>query len=147
MSEPTKTPTCGLCGFPMPKGEEMFQYHGYSGPCPVGYGESRPEPPSKEPTKTPLERLVEAAVEAAWSLERLLHLAPEDTTTEDRRQANLKREMLIAALAAFEAAEPEHCEGCDGTTCGATYYAHAPEPCPDGETHHHMCPGIGARKP
>lgn len=25
---------CGLCGEPMPPGEEMFQYHGYSGPCP-----------------------------------------------------------------------------------------------------------------
>ncbi len=27
--------TCGLCGEPMPPGEEMFMYHGYSGPCPV----------------------------------------------------------------------------------------------------------------
>ena len=25
---------CELCGEPMPKGEEMFKYHGYSGPCP-----------------------------------------------------------------------------------------------------------------
>jgi len=25
---------CKLCGHPMPKGEEMFHYHGYSGPCP-----------------------------------------------------------------------------------------------------------------
>ena len=25
---------CGLCGLPMPPGEEMFNYHGYSGPCP-----------------------------------------------------------------------------------------------------------------
>lgn len=25
---------CGLCGEPMPPGEEMFKYHGYSGPCP-----------------------------------------------------------------------------------------------------------------
>ena len=25
---------CELCGEPMPAGEEMFQYHGYSGPCP-----------------------------------------------------------------------------------------------------------------
>lgn len=31
MSEPAK---CGLCGEPMPKGEEVFRYHGYSGPCP-----------------------------------------------------------------------------------------------------------------
>ena len=26
---------CQLCGEPMPQGEEMFKYHGYSGPCPV----------------------------------------------------------------------------------------------------------------
>jgi chromosome segregation ATPase len=26
--------TCSLCGEPMPPGEEMFKYHGYSGPCP-----------------------------------------------------------------------------------------------------------------
>ena len=25
---------CELCGEPMPPGEEMFQYHGHSGPCP-----------------------------------------------------------------------------------------------------------------
>lgn len=31
VSDPAK---CGLCGAPMPEGEEMFQYHGYSGPCP-----------------------------------------------------------------------------------------------------------------
>lgn len=26
--------TCSLCGEAMPPGEEMFVYHGYSGPCP-----------------------------------------------------------------------------------------------------------------
>ena len=26
--------TCELCGEPMPVGEEMFKFHGYSGPCP-----------------------------------------------------------------------------------------------------------------
>lgn len=25
---------CEICGEPMPAGEEMFKYHGYSGPCP-----------------------------------------------------------------------------------------------------------------
>jgi hypothetical protein len=30
---------CGLCGEPMPPGEEMFKFHGYSGPCPT-----KPEP-------------------------------------------------------------------------------------------------------
>lgn len=27
-------PKCELCGEPMPEGESMFKYHGYSGPCP-----------------------------------------------------------------------------------------------------------------
>ena len=34
MSERDKESTCALCGEPMPAGEEMFVYHGYSGPCP-----------------------------------------------------------------------------------------------------------------
>lgn len=25
---------CELCGEPMPPGETMFKFHGYSGPCP-----------------------------------------------------------------------------------------------------------------
>ena len=29
-----KQPLCELCGNPMPKGEEMFKFHGYSGDCP-----------------------------------------------------------------------------------------------------------------
>ena len=24
---------CGICGEPMPEGEQMFKFHGYSGPC------------------------------------------------------------------------------------------------------------------
>jgi hypothetical protein len=28
-------PKCTLCGEPMPSGEEMFKFHGYSGPCPA----------------------------------------------------------------------------------------------------------------
>ncbi len=26
--------TCAICGEPMPEAEQMFKYHGYSGPCP-----------------------------------------------------------------------------------------------------------------
>lgn len=35
---------CLLCGEPMPANEEMFNYHGYSGPC--------PKPPLTEPSET-----------------------------------------------------------------------------------------------
>ena len=36
---------CGLCGEPMPAGEEMFEYHGYSGGC--------PSPPLEQKSTTP----------------------------------------------------------------------------------------------
>jgi hypothetical protein len=39
---------CKLCGEPMPNGEEMFEYHGYRGPC--------PKPPLPKPS-------VEAVIE------------------------------------------------------------------------------------
>ena len=38
MNEP---PKCALCGEPMPPGEDMFEYHGLSGPC--------PKPPTPKP--------------------------------------------------------------------------------------------------
>lgn len=34
MSKKASVARCVLCGEPMPPGEEMFYYHGYSGPCP-----------------------------------------------------------------------------------------------------------------
>lgn len=42
----TEIATCVLCGEPMPPGEEMFQYHGYSGPCPKPPLSRHPEPPT-----------------------------------------------------------------------------------------------------
>lgn len=38
----TDTAKCTLCGDPMPPGEEMFKFHGYSGPCP------KPSKPKEE---------------------------------------------------------------------------------------------------
>lgn len=38
---------CAVCGEPMPDGEQMFKYHGYSGPCP------KPPLPKDEPVYTP----------------------------------------------------------------------------------------------
>ena len=38
-----KIALCELCGEPMPIGEEVFKYHGYSGPCP------KPPLPKPEP--------------------------------------------------------------------------------------------------
>lgn len=39
---------CELCGGPMPDGEQMFKYHGFSGPCPEMRPGTRPvDPPSE----------------------------------------------------------------------------------------------------
>ena len=38
-------PNCGLCGLPMGPNEEMFKFHGYSGPCP---GPPLPTPAAPE---------------------------------------------------------------------------------------------------
>ena len=39
----TQNTKCELCGEPMPEGEQMFKYHGYSGPCPKPMiGEAKP---------------------------------------------------------------------------------------------------------
>ena len=46
----TEKALCTICGEPMPAGEEMFKFHGYSGPCP----------------KPPIERM---------TLEKLLRMA------------------------------------------------------------------------
>lgn len=46
---------CELCGEPMPPGEEMFKYHGYSGPCPKPPLE-QPEAARTDPSRADLER-------------------------------------------------------------------------------------------
>jgi hypothetical protein len=41
-------PNCELCGEPMPAGEEVFNYHGFSGPCPKPLKEKTV--PDRDPT-------------------------------------------------------------------------------------------------
>ena len=51
---------CGLCGEPMPEGEEMFNYHGYSGPC----------PPKKSDIEEKKQKVIDAAIKfCEWYLE------------------------------------------------------------------------------
>ena len=56
---------CELCGEPMPEGEQMFRYHGYSGPCP----------------KPPLPRAVSAAERARQYVDQLEAHMDEGGTT------------------------------------------------------------------
>lgn len=41
---------CTVCGEPMPPGEEMFKFHGYSGDC--------PKPPLPKPEKIDIRELL-----------------------------------------------------------------------------------------
>jgi|SRR6185503_894789 len=47
---------CKLCGEPMPPGEEMFYYHGYSGPCP-----KPPLPKADAPLPAPTQEELDTA--------------------------------------------------------------------------------------
>jgi len=50
---------CELCGEPMPEGESVFSFHGYSGPCP------KPPLPKEPPAKTERELELEDLLRSA----------------------------------------------------------------------------------
>lgn len=70
MSDALEVARCKLCGEPMPHGEEMFFYHGYSGPCPKP---PLPKPPESPPMNgSPEERaFMEAAEKYCLSWEQV----------------------------------------------------------------------------
>ena len=76
MSEQAK---CELCGEPMPPGEEMFKFHGYSGPCPK-------EPLPHEPS--PCQKLVakwrSRATDSFLEADRIRQTIKEATDAEER---------------------------------------------------------------
>ena len=60
---------CQLCGEPMPEGEEMFNYHGYSGPCPKPAAPAAAQPRQGEggiKMKDELGWLIETARTTYW---------------------------------------------------------------------------------
>lgn len=69
---------CEVCGEPMPEGEEMFKYHGYSGPCP------KPPLPREQTTTIILTRdafdalieMIERAPDPSPELRRLMGHRP-----------------------------------------------------------------------
>lgn len=63
MPDPTR-PLCQLCGEPMPTGEEVFNYHGFSGPCP-----KPPLPVKQQATREELLTKLVAAHRAACTAE------------------------------------------------------------------------------
>ena len=68
---------CTLCGEPMPPGETMFKYHGYSGLC--------PKPPLPSPSRVPLPESVRQALE--------------DYRTGNRAMQEQAAAVVLAALA------------------------------------------------
>ena len=58
----TTVAKCEICGEPMPEGETMFKFHGYSGPCPKPPLKKVELDPSGEP-KQPLTVLEAQAIE------------------------------------------------------------------------------------
>ena len=87
---------CALCGEPMPPGEEMFMFHGYSGPC--------PKPPLPKEFSVP-GITIEAALasEAAESqlvkdlvtlLERVCHSIKEPNPVKDKALRFLEQKRL-----------------------------------------------------
>ncbi len=96
---------CELCGEPMPEGEGMFKFHGYSGPC--------PSPPLLQPHQ---QRVVAEKTEIdkkAKALSDFIGLDDEFENIDAEEQERLKEqcevmwqysEILGARISAFSSA-------------------------------------------
>lgn len=62
----SKESKCERCGEPMPEGETMFKFHGYSGPC--------PKPPLKKEKQAQL--ITDEQIEAVFEKVASLHAIP-----------------------------------------------------------------------
>lgn len=76
-------PLCAICGEPMPDGEEMFKFHGYSGDC--------PKPPLKK-TEVVAEYILRDMRDGEFWLDIKVHggpgsgsIGPFDTAEERQR--------------------------------------------------------------
>ena len=95
---------CELCGEPMPTGEEMFKYHGLTGPCPVKPTEYDLLAIAKSCVCEPLSRPSE-------EIERIGQFALNMRSENDRLRAEVDRlrvindDMVNAALDAWFAGD------------------------------------------
>lgn len=91
---------CSICGEPMPEGEEMFKYHGYSGPCPA---------PALPPALTDAERLATRIYDTLAAISEASKVGEDGyarfgSTSDADRLRDLVRELEPAALACHERA-------------------------------------------
>lgn len=78
----SKESKCSICGEPMPEGETMFKYHGYSGPC--------PKPPLLQPHQR---RVIDEKVELdkkATDLSNFIGTNPAFATIDPAEQERMK---------------------------------------------------------
>jgi hypothetical protein len=92
------TAKCGICGEPMPPGEQMFKHHGYSGKCPKPPLKKVEIDPASEP-KQPLTLLESRAIKVLNTLKA--------AADGEVIQLPLGIRMEIDALIAFSSARRE----------------------------------------
>jgi hypothetical protein len=85
---------CSLCGEPMPEGEQMFKYHGYSGPCP------KPPLPRPAPEPSAKDRAFDLMMEALEPFKNAKRGDDVDLTDIDQEAYYRAAEALTAAKAA-----------------------------------------------
>jgi hypothetical protein len=103
----SKQSLCAICGQPMPPGEEMFKYHGYSGPCPAA-----PKIPTSPRTD------MDAANTDLVMLTNQCEALNNDLTAQRAENARLREALRPFVVEGIENA----CDECGGI----------PEECPEG---------------
>ena len=99
----TEIAKCNICGEPMPQGETMFNYHGYSGPC--------PKPPMpKKPKKQKIPGLIWAvSVKGQRKVSMLFDTSAQAadfiTSVDVDEQTNVDLSGSQSAIAQFESKE------------------------------------------
>ena len=100
----SETAKCNICGEPMPAGETVFKFHGYSGPC--------PKPPLLQPHQRRVVSEKEELDKKATDLSNFIGTSPVFETLDPAEQERLKEqndvmwqysEILGARIAAFPA--------------------------------------------
>ena len=97
---------CEICGEPMPRGEEMFNFHGYSGPC--------PKPPMLQPHQ---QRVVDEKAELDAKLTKLIAFQSTETfeSLDEAERDRMRRQsdamidysnVLAERIAAFRHSAP-----------------------------------------
>ena len=93
---------CALCGEPMPPGEEMSNYHGFSGDC--------PKPPLKKPVRMALIEYLHDERDGSFWLDITVDGAPYQSlafeTPEERQRAQDDLLGMMRSQGARDASAP-----------------------------------------